>query len=174
MMTKSGKWCGREMTSMEIGIRKRAARVALMLVAVCVAMGCSLSRNKKEAEQLAEQYFSEMMSGDIEDVLSLYSAQFYALTSRVEWLTFLENQRARCGTPKTYALVTWNVFSSFGTNSGTRTTLVYDVQYSRCRVSEKITTFKPSGGKIQIQGHFLTPKAGIQNEKGEWQATLKT
>jgi hypothetical protein len=111
-----------------------------------------------------------MISGNIEDVLSLYSPQFYEVTSRAEWLTFLENQRARCGTPKTYSLVTWNVFSSIGTNSGTRTTLVYDVQYSNCRVSEKLTIFKPSGGKSQIQGHFMTPKAGTQNDKRESQA----
>jgi len=51
---------------------------------------------------------------------------------------------------------------------------VYDVQYSSCRVSEKMTIFKPSGGKIQIQGHFLTPKAGVQNDKGDSQPTLRT
>lgn len=154
-------------------ILKRAAKVAVVLVALYAALGCSFSKDREEAEQLAEQYFSEMVSGDIEGVLSLYSPQFYEVTSRAEWLTFLENQRARCGTPKTYSLVTWNVFSSFGKNSGTRTTLVYDVQYTRCRVSEKMTLFKPTGGKIQIQGHFLTPKEGNRNEKGELEA-LKT
>jgi len=65
------------------------------------------------------------------------------------------------------------VFSSFGTNAGTRTTLVYDVQYTRCLVSEKVIVFKPSGGKIQIQGHFLTPKTGTPNEKRESQAAQK-
>jgi hypothetical protein len=154
-------------------IANRAARVLVVVVAVCVATGCGFSKDREEAEQLAEQYFSEMVSGDIEGVLSLYSARFYEVTSRADWRVFLENQRTRCGTPKTYSLVTWNVFSSFGTNSGTRTTLVYDVQYSSCRVSEKMTIFKPSGGKIQIQGHFLTPKEGIRNEKGDSPA-LKT
>jgi hypothetical protein len=152
----------------------RSVRVSIMAVAMCAALGCSFSKDREEAEQLAEQYFSEMISGNIEDVLSLYSPQFYEVTSRAEWLTFLENQRARCGTPKTYSLVTWNVFSSIGTNSGTRTTLVYDVQYSNCRVSEKMTIFKPSGGKIQIQGHFLVPKAGTESGKAESEATIKT
>jgi hypothetical protein len=145
-----------------------------MLVMLCAVIGCSFSEDREEAEQLAEQYFSEMVSGDIEGVLSLYSARFYVGTPRAEWRAFLEKHRARCGTPNTYSLTTWHVFSSFGTNSGTTTTLVYDVQYSSCRVSEKMTIFKPSGGKIQIQGHFLTPKAGIQNDKRESQATLKT
>jgi hypothetical protein len=151
----------------------RAAAVSAILAAMSCAIACSFSKDREEAEQVAEQYFSEMVSGNIEGVLSLYSPQFYEVTSRAEWLTFLQNQRARCGTPNTYSLTTWSVFSSLGTNSGTRTTLVYDVEYSRCRVSEKMTIFKPSGGKIQIQGHFLTPKEGIQNGKADSQA-LKT
>ena len=159
---------------MDVMAKLKRVVVAVMITVLCTVMGCSFSKDREEAEQLAEQYFLEMVSGNIEDVLSLYSPQFYEVTSRAEWLTFLENQRARCGTPKTYSLVTWNVFSSIGTNSGTRTTLVYDVEYSRCRVSEKLTVFKPSGGKIQIQGHFLTPKAGTQNDKGESHATLST
>jgi hypothetical protein len=145
-----------------------------MLVALHAAVGCSFSEDRKQAEQLAELYFSTIQGGDIEGVLSLYSARFYEVTSRADWVAFLENQRARCGTPKTHSLVTWNVLNSFGTNAGTTTTLVYDVQYSSCRVSEKMTLFKPSGEKIQIQGHFLTPKAGIQNDKEDSRATLKT
>jgi hypothetical protein len=154
--------------------RQAAARVALMVVALCAAIGCSFSADRQEAEQLAEQYFSRVQRGDIEGVLPLYSARFYVVTSRADWLAFLQNQRARCGTPETHSLVTWNVLNSFGTNAGITTTLVYDVQYSSCRVSEKMTLFKPSGGKIQIQGHFLNPKSGIQNDKGDSQPTLKT
>jgi hypothetical protein len=153
---------------------KRAARAAVMLVALSAALSCGFSEDRKEAEQLAEQYFARMQGGDVEGVLSLYSARFYEVTSPTDWRVFLENQRARCGTPKSHSLVTWNVFNAFGTNAGTTTTLVYDVHYSNCRVSEKMTIFKPSGGKIQIQGHFLTPKAGIQNEKGDSQTALST
>ena len=144
------------------------------MVALCAAIGCSFSDNRKEAEQLAEKYFSTMQGEDLEGVLRLYSARFYLVTPRADWLAFLQNQRSRCGTPKSHTLVTWNVLNSFGTNAGTTTTLVYDVQYASCRVSEKMTIFKPSGGKIQIQGHFLTPKAGIQNDKGDSQPTLTT
>ena len=161
-------------SSVRVAVAWRSARVAVMVVTLCAAMGCSFSEEKKEAEQPAEQYFAKMQGGDIEGVLSLYSARFYDVTSRADWLAFLQNQRARRGAPKTHSLTTWNVFSSIGTNSGTRTTLVYDVRYSSCRVSEKMTIFKASGGKIQIQGHFLKPEAGIQNDKGESQATLLT
>jgi hypothetical protein len=158
----------------ELGFASRAMRVVLMAAAFYAALGCSFSEDRKEAEQLAEQYFAKMQGEDIESVLSLYSARFYEVTSRADWRSFLENQRARCGTPKTHSLVNWNVFNSFGTNAGTTTTLVYDVQYSSCRVSEKITVFKPSDGKLQIQGHFLKPEARIQNSKEDSQAPLKT
>jgi hypothetical protein len=151
-----------------------AARVAVMIFALCAAMGCSFSKDREEAEQLAKRYFVMMRGGDIEGALSLYSARFYEVTSRADWLAFLQQQRARCGAPKNHSLVTWNVLNSFGTNAGTTTTLVYDVQYSSCRVSEKMTIFKPSSGKIQIQGHILAPRAGMQNDNGDSQATLRT
>jgi hypothetical protein len=35
-----------------------------------------------------------------------------------------------------------------------------------------LNIFKPDGGKMQIQGHFLTPQAGMQNDKGDLQAAL--
>jgi hypothetical protein len=152
----------------------RTVRVAVMVVVLCAAIGCGFSKDKKEAEQLAEQYFAKMRGEDVEGVLPLYSARFYEATSRTDWLAILENQRARCGKPKTYSLASWNVFSSFGTNSGVRTTLVYDVQYSSCRMSEKMIIFKPSDGNIQIQGHSLTRKAGTENGKMESEAALKT
>jgi hypothetical protein len=151
----------------------RTVRAAIMMVVLCAAIGCGFSKDKKEAEEMAEQYFAKMRGEDVAGVLPLYSARFYEATSRTDWLAILENQRARCGTPQTHALVSWNVFSSFGTNPGVRTTLVYDVKYSSCRMSEKLIIFKPSGGRVQIQGHLLKHEAG-QNDTGESQATLKT
>jgi len=94
----------KRLDAVDIRIAARAARVVLMLVALCGALGCSFSKDRKEAEQLAERYFTKMQGGDIEGALSLYSARFYEVTSRAEWLAFLENQRARCGKPETHPL----------------------------------------------------------------------
>ena len=159
----------RQLEGMSKAPRWQIVRASLLIAAVCTVIGCSFSGDRKEAEQLAEQYFAKMRGGDIGGVLPLYSARFYEATSRADWLAILESQRTRCGTPKSHKLISWNVFSSFGTNSGVRTTLVYDVQYSSCRMSEKMTIFKPSGAEIQIQGHLLTPKVGIQSDKRESQ-----
>jgi hypothetical protein len=162
---------GRPMEN-ERRLRSKAVHVAVMLAVLCA--GCSFSGDKKEAEQLADQYFAKIQGEDLEGALSLYSARFYEATSRSDWLGVLESQRARCGTPKTHTLIAWNVFSSFGTNGGVRTTLTYDVQYSNCRMSEKMITFKPDDGIIQIQGHWLKKEPRKQDDKGESQVTLKT
>jgi hypothetical protein len=152
----------------------RAVRVAVMLVALSAAIGCGFSEDRRQAEQLAEQYFARIRGGDIAGVLSLYSARFFEVTPRASWLAFLEKQKTECGIPNRHSLLTWNVVNAFGTNAGTTTTLVYDVQYSNCRVSEKVIVFKPSGGQMQIQGHYLTPAAGVQNNKENSRATLST
>jgi hypothetical protein len=100
-----------------------------------------------------------MGGGDIEGALSLYSERFYKATSRETWLEFLNDVRARCGTPKSHSLKTWNVMKLFSTDSGTRTTLLYDVQYSSCKMSEKMTIFIPAGGEGKIEGHFVTQES---------------
>lgn len=151
----------------------RAIQVAAIVGALSAVIGCSFAGDRKEAEQLAEQYFAKMQGGDVEGALSFYSPRFYKATSRIEWLAFLQDQRARCGVPKTHSLKTWTVFSSIGRNAGTRTTLVYDVQYTSCRMSEKMTIFKPDGGEIRIDGHFLKPEAGKEHQLDS-ETTLKT
>jgi hypothetical protein len=139
---------------------------------LCMA-ACSFSADRKDAEALAERYFSAMQRRDIAGVLSLYSSRFYGATSRGDWLAFLNDLHARCGAPKSHSLATWTVLSSFGVNAGTRTTLLYDVQYSSCRMSEKMMVFKPDGGQIQIEAHFLTPKVPAPEDKGSVQTTAQ-
>jgi hypothetical protein len=150
-------------------------KAAVTVLAVLIGtVACSFSKERREAEALAEQYFSTMQGGNVANVLAFYSPRFYSVTSRADWLAFLNDLHARCGTPKTHSLITWNVFSSLGTHAGTRTTLVYDVQYSTCRLSEKMTVFKPDGGQIRIDGHLLTPKAPVPDDKGSVQAAARS
>src|ERR1700753_3843963 len=149
-------------------------RTALVLAVVALCAGCGFGEGKEEAEQAAEQYCASAKGEDLEGVLSLYSERFFAATSRDQWRKFLEDQRSRCGTPQSHSLVNWNVFSSIGSNSGTRTTLVYDVKYSSCQVLETITFFKPSAGKIQIQAHFMKLKERPENAPGDSRPIYKT
>lgn len=158
-------------------LANRTCRWKAVVVMIFVAAGCSgcgFTEDRQEAEQLAEQYFAKAKAEDLDGMLSLYSPRFFEATSRDQWRQFLEEQRSRCGTPQSHTLINWNVFSSFGSNAGVRTTLVYDVKYSNCRVAEKLTIFKPSGGEIQIQGHFFTPKEGDPADKTSSTEIFKT
>jgi hypothetical protein len=127
--------------------------------------GCGFTHEREQAEQLADQYFARARAEDFDGVLSLYSPRFFAATSRQQWRRVLEEQRSRCGVPQSHELINWSVLSSFGSNAGVRTTLVYDVKYSSCQVAETLTIFEPSGGKIQIQGHFFKPKEANPADK---------
>jgi hypothetical protein len=148
-----------------------ATAVCIVFAVLSGMAACSFSGDRKEAEALAERYFAAMQGDDIAGVLSLYSSRFYGATSRGDWLAFLNDLHARCGALKSHSLATWTVFNSFGANAGTRTTLIYDVQYSSCQMSEKMTAFKPDGGQIQIEAHFLTPKVPAPDHKGSAQTT---
>lgn len=150
------------------------AGAGLLLLSIATCVGCAFSADRKEAEQLAEQYFATVRAEDLDAVLSLYSPRFFATTPREEWRKFLGEQRSRCGTPQSHALVNWDVLNSIGSNSGVRTTLVYDVQYLSCRMFETITAFKPSGGKMQIQGHFFKPKDRDILERKDSSETMTT
>jgi hypothetical protein len=158
-------------------LANRSGRLEAVMVMLFVAVGCAgcgFTEDRREAEQLAEQYFAKAKAEDLDGVLALYSPRFFAATSRDRWRQVLEEQRSRCGTPQSHTLINWHVFSSFGSNAGVRTTLVYEVNYSSCRVAETLTIFKPSGSEIQIEGHFLTPKEGDPADKTSSPQIFKT
>jgi hypothetical protein len=116
---------------------------------------CDFTAGRDQAAVIAERYFVAAKSGDMNGVLALYSERFYKATSRESWRNFLNDVHARCGVPKSHSLATWNVANMIGTNSGTRATLVYSVQYSSCSASETMTIFIPEGKEGKIEGHFV-------------------
>jgi hypothetical protein len=132
----------------------RRARVILVAVTVSATAACGLTEGRQEAEAVADRYFAAIGAGDITGALSLYSERFYKVTPREKWLEWLNDVRARCGAPKSHSQTNWKVMSSVGSNGGTRVTLVYDVRYASCSVSETMMIFKPRGGEMQIEGHF--------------------
>jgi hypothetical protein len=142
-------------------IQMLIVRGTAILAAVVLGLiaSCDFSQGRDEASAVAEKYFASMRGGDITGALSLYSERFYKATSRKTWLEFLNGVRARCGAPKSHSLKTWNVTKLFGTDRGTRATLQYDVQYSTCKMSEKMTIFIPDGGDGKIEGHLVTQES---------------
>ena len=133
------------------------SRLCCLIVAAAVLTAlssCGLTGGRDEAQDLADRYFAASEKGDYESILALYSPKFLAQTSREDIRTFLVNVHHRCGVPVSHTLQSWRIFSDFSSGS-TQVDLLYNVSYSRCRMSERILVLRPSGEKAQILGHHL-------------------
>jgi hypothetical protein len=128
-----------------------------------VAASCGLSEDRAEAERLADHYFDVVAGPDTAATLSLYSPQFFEASPRDEWANTLRQLRIRCGPPISHTLKSWAVNNRAGTNAGSNVTLVYDVAYAQCHMSETISTFRPDGGERKIIGHLFKPDDSLPN-----------
>jgi hypothetical protein len=139
--------------------------VALMVFAALAA--CSLEGDA-ENRAVVDRYYETFGAGDINGALGLYSERFYSATSRADWSRTLHGMRERCGAVRSHKLVNWSqsrqLFS--GDDSGPRSTLVYDVTYDSCEVTEAFTVFKPEDGKPKIMSQSIKVRqqrdAGVQ------------
>jgi hypothetical protein len=127
--------------------------IATSFIALLSA-SCDLQENSEQDRALADRYFAASAAGDYETVLSLYSQQFFAKTTREQFRDLLMSVHTRCGAPKTHVLKGSTITSSLTDGSG-QATLIYDVTYDRCRLSEVIRIAKPDNGEPKILGHQL-------------------
>jgi hypothetical protein len=124
-------------------------------LAIAAASACGFYASRNEAEAFAERYFAALNDADVTGALAFYSPRFFAGTPRDQWLATLQGVRERCGMPTSHSLENWVVTNHFGADSGSSATLVYDVKYASCRLSETLVVFKPEGGEDKIVRHIL-------------------
>ncbi|MFQ5988865.1 MAG: hypothetical protein ACE5K9_03005 [Candidatus Methylomirabilales bacterium] len=136
----------------------RKTLATILLRAMVLFLGaCSVAESKKGAEQTADTLYHTLATGDMEAVMDLYSDRFYQETSREEWQTVLRSDHDRLGDYQTDELVNWNVWTGVSTEvTGTATTLVYHVQYSKYDATEQLTFFGSS--RPQLVGHHFNSK----------------
>lgn len=122
--------------------------------------GCGISDVKSDAEDLWSEYFTAIQLESFQEVLPLYSNEFYKKTPRDDWVRVLKKIQEKLGNPESYQQVSWKVQAqAHRSQSGTVVILVYDVQYSKYDAREKITVFKPaSGGEALIVAHNINSK----------------
>jgi hypothetical protein len=123
-----------------------------------LTVSCDLQKNSEEDRALADRYFAASAAGDYETVLSLYSQQFFAKTTREQFRNLLASVHTRCGAPKIHILKGSTITSSLTDSSG-QATLIYDVTYDRCRLSEVIRISKSDNGEPKILWHQLNFQA---------------
>lgn len=124
-------------------------------------ISCGLSEAKPEAEELWKQYFGAVQSESYQNVIPLYSDEFYKKTPKEDWIKILKKIRDNLGTPENFKQVNWKVQAQAHTSkSGTVVTLIYDVQYSKHEAREAIQVFKPaSGEEALIMAHNINSNA---------------
>jgi hypothetical protein len=124
-------------------------------MAMLAASACDFSESRQDAEAFAERYFAARSADDASGALAFYSPKFFAGTPRDQWLATLQGVRERCGTLRSHALKNWMVTNQVGTQSGSTTTLIYDVNYTSCRLTETMVVSRPDGGEDKIIRHVL-------------------
>ena len=138
-------------------VRLLATSLVLGLLGACGNLGAQ----KAAATAYAERYFATLADGKVEDVLPLYGDAFYAITPRADWARTLHEIRTRCGTPTSHTLASWQVTTRVGARAGTTAQLQYTVEYSGCRMNERITVDTPDGHPPAIVGHQLSPASKL-------------
>ena len=128
--------------------------VVVLLLSFLLLLSCGSLGPSPEAKALAERSFELRKSGQTEHLLTLYSPAFFESTSAEEWKTMLERTVEKLGPLESYVLRNTHTFSYQGTsNSGTTTTMIYDVKYAKHPAIETLVIFQPNGGVPLIKGH---------------------
>jgi len=129
------------------------------LLILFLISGCSVSEDKKQAEQLSSKLFASIKKGDFKKAMKFYSKDFFKQTSRAEWTSILKNLKYKLGSLQSYELVTWRVSKQAHTSgTGTFISLRYKVIYKKYKATEDLAIFKPIGGSPLIVGHNINSK----------------
>lgn len=133
----------------------RKTLTTILLPAMVLFLGaCSVAESKKGAQQTADTLYHTLAAGDMEAVMDLYSDRFYQETSREEWRKILNELHERLGDYQTHELVNWKVWTGVSAElTGTVTTLVYHVEYSKYDATEQLTFLGSS--RPQLVGHYF-------------------
>ena len=110
------------------------------LALLCLALGsgsCESSLDMAPLQSQVDELYRAVVEERIEDLLDMYSDEFYQHVPRSEWRDTLVDISTTLGAYLTRAFVKPIVLSSMKT--GTTVTLIYDVEYANHRVVEQIT-----------------------------------
>lgn len=137
-------------------LRRTLPTILLSAMAVFIA-ACSFTESKQAAEQTADTLYHTLATGDIDAAMDLYSDRFYQETNREEWRKILYSVHERLGDYENHELLNWNVWTGVSSEvTGTVTTLVYHVQYTKYDATEQLTFLGSSSP--QLVGHHYNSR----------------
>ncbi len=134
----------------------RAKLFLLMPLLLIVLYGCGVFAAKPQAEALVERYFRAVKSGDFQEVLPLFSEEFFKKTPKTEVVRELARNRREMGTLGEYRQVSCKIEVNSG-QGWTIVTLLYQVKYSEGEAQETFAVKKPfDQGPAAISAHKIS------------------
>jgi len=131
-------------------------RVLLLLLVAFVTAGCAPPQGptgKQIAIKKADAILDAIKSKDFKHAASLYSAQFYKVTTPAKWQAHLEQVHQKYGDLKRYRLEKVIVNSVY---SGARFSLKFRTEYAKRDAVETMVFFRPiNGEKVEIATHKM-------------------
>ena len=147
-------------------MNKRA--LAIVVVVILVALGGlqfyrGTSKNMEEAQSVADQFYSCLMSNDLETASTLYHSSLLE-TSSVENITsVIKLIDTKLGKVTEYKLVNINVKSFKGTSdSYIRANIVYSVTRTRYSSEETMVLMKEKNNQFKISSYNVNSEGFIQ------------
>jgi hypothetical protein len=148
---------------------KRPSLRALAVVALTAASmpSCGIYNGKVNAERVAENYYSAVLSSRPERAFPLYANSFFDSTPKEKLLDLFKQVYLRCGALMSHKLVNWQAHTDF-TAGLSGATLVYDVRYTSCDMRETMILAEQSQGvwKIKAQNFKVLSSTPMASQPG--------
>ena len=102
----------------------------IIFITISIIFSCSYQENRKEAIKVIEKYFNILIINDIDEILKLYSKDFFSITSYEEWKNTLKIVYKKLGKLKSFKLKLAKIVNNISKN-GIRydATLIFEVDY---------------------------------------------
>ena len=128
----------------------------LLLLVNCTFNTSSENReeDKKEAEQVAQNFYILMKENNSEDAFKLISKNLFKVTPKEKFKQILNKSSTECGNIKNDSLVHWETLVIKGTNPKSEYMLIYNVKRDIKNTQEKFTLHK-EGDSIKIVGYDI-------------------
>lgn len=122
---------------------------------ILFSFGCNVGQNKSEAQALASQIHNQIQAGDYKGLYNAAEPNFQKGGTEAEFVTAMEQLRQEYGTLKKASPVAYA--TRIDSNIGTMHILIYDLEFDRKKVTERITFTRSDQGKMQLYEMNFNP-----------------
>ena len=126
--------------------------IPLLVILLATNASCSLSKDRKIAEQAVVQFHDEFNSGKYQDIYDKTDDTLRKFTNRSDLAKKFGFFHERLGIVKSSTCVAWSVFA---TTMGTTARFQYDTEFSGGMARETFS-FLVTGGHARLESYLLS------------------